>query len=57
MPQCASIAGAVSRIESHGDDRHFTMDDPRAAAASKISPMQAVDNIVDRLGTGGGRGG
>ena len=43
--------------ETHGDDHHVTMDDPRAAAASKISPMQAVHSIVNRVGTGGGRGG
>ena len=34
--------------ERHGDDRHITMDDVRAAAeASEISVDQAARNIAD----------
>jgi hypothetical protein len=37
--------------ERHGDDRHITMSDVRAAAAaSEISPEEAKRNIVEALG-------
>jgi hypothetical protein len=36
--------------ERHGDDRHITMDDVRAAAeASKISVDEAAHNISDGM--------
>ncbi len=44
--------------ESHGDDRHITMQRlEQAAQASDISVMQAAENIIEGLRDAGGEQG